>query len=441
MRFTFLAVTLLAMVGLGVTSCNPVSTEPPAAATAQQVSTSVGPNSPASAVATTNEVQPEASNEQGQTTATSDTEAGATGELPPEVVTALDEFLVRVVDVGAEGTTTDETCPGIVLLMDTPEGRYLKSSGVADMESLRPMETGDRLEIGSNTKSFTIVLLLQLQEEGALDLDDPLSKWLPDWAEKIPYGDEITLRQLAQHTSGVRDYGDPIIAAGVEDPELLVRAFTPDELLQYALELGEPSFRPGEEGKWEYSNTGYVLLGMVIEKAAGAPLGDLYQQRIFDPLDLNSAVFIEDVPTEEQVTTKGYWFEDDGSVIDTTRWNASQGWAAGAMAMTAEDLLTYAKALGAGELFESPESLQQMLTFDPNGLDGMLPYGLGLIDFGRAGLPGYWGHEGQTPGFQSLWYTNPHSGVTVIGLTNSGVYSAFGLLDLMAQPSQEREEE
>jgi D-alanyl-D-alanine carboxypeptidase len=102
--------------------------------------------------------------------------------------------------------------------------------------------------------------------------------------------------------------------------------------------------------------------------------------------------------------------------------------------MTAEDLLIYAKALSAGEIFQNPDTLQEMLTFNPNGMDGLMPYGLGLMDFSQIGAPGSWGHEGQTPGFQSLWFTNPNTGVTVIGISNSGTFQAYGFVNVMTLP-------
>ena len=358
------------------------------------------------------------------------------GDLPDDVVAQLDAFLQA--QVYKEGTDPATAAPGVILLVDTPDGHYLNTAGVASMEDSTPMKPDDHLEIGSNTKSFTIVLLMQLQEAGVLSLDDPLSKWLPGWAEKIPNGDQMTLHQLAQHTTGIWDYADDIIGAGTEDPDKLVQGYTPEELVQYAIDNGTPDFTPGEKGKWKYSNTGYILLGMVIEKAAGKPLGDLYQERIFDPLGMKTAALIEGVPKDEEITTNGYWWNDDGTMLNTTNWNVSQGWAAGGLAMNAEDLLTYAKALSAGELFKDPNSLKEMLTFDPNGMDGMMPYGLGLIDFSKAGAAeGYWGHEGQTTGFQTLWYTNPDTGITVIGLTNSATFSAWAFLEVMKLPGLE----
>lgn len=354
--------------------------------------------------------------------------------LPADVTAQLDAFLQSL--VYSEGDDPATAAPGVVLLVDAPEDRYLNAAGVASLEEGTPIQVDDRLEIGSNSKSFTVALLMQLQEEGILSLDDPLSQWLPEWAEQIPNGNEMTLRQLAQHTSGIWDYGNPIIGQAATNPVHLEDYDSPEQLVQYAIDNGTPDFEPGEEGQWKYSNTGYILLGMVIEAATGERLGDLYQSRIFDPLALESAVFIESVPEPHEIID-GYYWADDGHRLNTTKWNVSQGWAAGGIAMTAEDLLAYGKALAAGELFEDPDSLAQMLSFDPAGMDGSMPYGLGLMDFSLVGAPGSWGHEGQTAGFQSLWFTNPDSEITVVGLSNSASFGAFSFLNVASILSAE----
>jgi hypothetical protein len=114
--------------------------------------------------------------------------------------------------------------------------------------------------------------------------------------------------------------------------------------------------------------------------------------------------------------------------VNTTNWNGSQGWAAGAVAMSAEDVAAYGKSLAAGELFQNQDSLAQMLAWDQDALYALgAPYGLGLIDFGK----GYWGHEGQTAGFQTLWYTNPDEQITIVGLTNSATYRGFAFLNVI----------
>lgn len=378
--------------------------------------------------ATEVQAEPDASVAGSEDTVTDETQSGELASLADDIVTQLDTFLQSQVYI--EGDISGTTAPGLVLLVDTPDGQYLQAAGVASLEEPTAVSVDDRFEIGSNTKSFVTAMLLQLQEEGTLSMDDMLSDWLPEQADAIPNGDQVTLLQLAQHTSGIWDYGDPLLEESVLDPDMLVQGFTPEEIVQYAIDNGTPEFTPGEDGQWSYSNTGYVLLGEVVEAAAGDSLGNLLQERIFDPLNMESAALIPGVPESGEIIN-GYYSADDGTMLDTTSWNASQAWAAGAIAMNAEDLLVYAKALSAGELFEDPDSLTQMLTFDPNGLDGVLPYGLGVIDFGGLpGAEGFWGHEGQTPGFQTLWFTNPATGTTIIGFSNSGSYEAFAFAEV-----------
>ena len=345
-------------------------------------------------------------------------------ELPAELVAQLDAYLQS--QVWTEGGNPEGAAPGLVLLVDTPEGRYLNAAGVSSIEDGTPMQADDILEIGSNTKSMTIVLLMQLQEEGVLSMDDMLSDWLPDLAARIPNGEQVTLRQMANMATGFWDYADELMESGTSDREKLVLSYEPVEMVEYAIENGTPDFAPGEGFK--YSNTNYILLGMIIEKAAGQTLADLYQQRIFDPLGMETAVFIEGVPQAGEITTQGYWWNDDGSRVNTTDWNGSQGWAAGAAAMTAEDLLIYGKALGQGELFENPDSLAQMLPFnDAARLSLGGRYGLGLMEL----ADGYFGHGGQTLGFESIWYTNPDEGITVVGLTNSATYPSWNLINVL----------
>lgn len=348
--------------------------------------------------------------------------------MPEDLVAQLDAFLQS--QVYSDGGDPELAAPGLVLLVDTPAGRYLNATGVANLEDGTPMQIDDILEIGSNTKSMTVVVLMQLVEEGVLTLDDTLDQWLPEQAALFPNGDQMTLRQLAQHTAGLWDYGNGIIGSGVSDPDLLEASYTPDELIQYAAENGTPYFAPGAEGKWQYSNTGYILLGMILEKASGQSLTELYQTRIFDPLGMESAVLIEGVPQPGEITTHGYyWSEETGESVDTTNWNASQGWAAGAVAMSAADLATYAHRLAMGDLFQNPETLVEMLSFNASARLGVgAPYGLGLLDVAGDGTA--WGHGGQTLGFQSLWFTDPADGIVVVGLTNSASYSANNLLNV-----------
>lgn len=308
--------------------------------------------------------------------------------------------------------------PGAVVLIQSPQGSMVKAAGLADIEGNKPLAAFDRLEIGSNTKMFTGVLLAQLQEEGSLSLDDPLSRWLPDLVKSIPNGEAITLRHLATHTSGIPDYGDAVIGAGAADSEALRSGYTPQELVLIATESAPPDFAPGEPGQWKYSNTGYILLGMVLESASGRSYGDLLQQRIFSPLGMSNSELLEGVPYPDSIVDGYFVFPYD---IETTEWNGTQGWAAGGIISTAADMAKFAQALMTGALFDDPATLNVMTDFievsenEAVGTVGGTGYGTGLIEF----APGLWGHRGQTVGFTSIIAMDPAKEFVFVALTNS----------------------
>lgn len=310
--------------------------------------------------------------------------------------------------------------PGAVLLVDTPAGRFLEAAGVADLASGAPVITDDRFEIGSITKLFTAAALLQLEEEGALSLDDPLAKWLLDLAAAIPYGQEMTLRQLANHTAGLGEYERDLypMPQALTDPGILGKSYTPEELVRWVAENKPPLFPPGAPGQWMYSNAGYVVLGMVLEAATGQPLGEVYRARIFEPLGLESAILLEAAPAAGE-TVHGY-NAMTGEYIDVSDWNPSGAWASGALAMNAGDLARFAQALVNGELFQDPQSLAQMADFVSTGQPrGFTGYGLGLARL----ADGTWGHAGGTPGFGAVLLVRPDEGVAAVWLGNSGSFN------------------
>lgn len=352
------------------------------------------------------------------TAPTPETDVSQSGLLTGPAAAAMEDFLIA--QVYTPGDPPPRRVPGAVLLVDTPAGRFLEAAGVADLASGEPVTVDDRFEIGSITKLFTAVALLQLQEEGALSLDDPLAKWLPDLAAEIPYGDEMTLRQLATHTAGLGDYERDLypMPQALTNPSILGKAYAPTELVRWVAENKPPLFPPGASGRWMYSNTGYVILGMVLEAVTGQPLGEIYRERIFELLGMESAILLEDAPAVGE-TVRGY-NAMTGEYVDATGWNPSGAWASGALAMNAPDLARFAQALAGGELFQDPQSLAQMTDFVSTGQPrGFTGYGLGLAQL--AG--GTWGHAGGTPGFGAVLLIRPDEGVTAVWLGNSGSFN------------------
>ncbi|MCB0239858.1 MAG: beta-lactamase family protein, partial [Anaerolineae bacterium] len=310
--------------------------------------------------------------------------------------------------------------PGASMLIITPEGRYLKSTGVADVTTCQPLPADSPYQIGSNTKMMTSAIIFQLQEEGVLSTADLLSKWLPDLAAQLPNGDTITIDMLLTHTSGLHDYFDlptadgTSIEDGATDKAMLTRAFTPEELVQVVADSGLSEFEPGAEGRWSYSNTGYILLGLIIEKATGKSYEENLNERIIEPLGLEQTYLQTGEPEPGALPQAYYRSPFD---FTTGEWNASQGWSAGAVVSTPDDFATFLKALFTGKLFTDPATLDLMKEHTAAGVDALGPgavYAHGMLDNN-----GVLGHGGQTLGFQSDGGIIPDKDVTVVLWSNA----------------------
>ena len=179
------------------------------------------------------------------------------------------------------------------------------------------------------------------------------------------------------------------------DPDALRHGYTMEELVAFAAEHGQPVFSPGAEGQWAYSNTGYILLGLVIEKIEGRPLGQSFDARIFEPLGLKDTSYVDGVPGPELGLPRAYFGAPFD--IETTDWNMSQGAAAGAVVSTADDMHVFIEALLAGNLFALETSLAEMQETVTTSSGTIPNYGIGLAQKAE----GVWGHGGQTLGFES----------------------------------------
>jgi D-alanyl-D-alanine carboxypeptidase len=276
------------------------------------------------------------------------------------------------------------------------------------------MRADHAFRVGSITKTFVATVVLQLIAEGALGLGDTVERWLPGL---VPNGRAITLRHLLNHTNGIYNYTD--------DPALfrsLVRnrlgVLTPAQLVAVATKH-RPLFEPGTD--WSYSNTGYILLGLVIEQATATPLEQQLRRRIFEPLGLTRTSFPA-APTLPPPFAHGYLPRGNGLIptpggkpVDVTVWSPSWAWAAGALVSTAGDLARFYRALLGGELLR-PEQLREMKTTVPIQ-DGSAGYGLGLAsvpaDCGTA-----YGHDGGVPGYTSIAYSSENGSRQAIVLIN-----------------------
>jgi D-alanyl-D-alanine carboxypeptidase len=336
--------------------------------------------------------------------------------VPAAVAEVLDGVLSTAVDTEGPLSAAFGAAPGAVLSLQSPDWTYDRAAGVADPENGTPISCDMAFQIGSNTKMMTATVILQLQEEGALSLDDRLALHLPEIAQDLPNGDVITLRQLANHTAGVFSYTDNapdgapgIMEGDIADPDALRRGFTMTELVEFAIAHGEPSFPPGAEGQWAYSNTGYILLGLIIERLEARPIADVFKARIFDPLGMEDTLYWSDVPSQELGLPRAYLAVPFD--VETTDWNMSQAGAAGAVVSTAHDMHVFIQALLSDALFTAPDTIDVMQDTVVTGSPGIPAYGIGLAE--KA--PGVWGHGGQTLGFQSEVVQFSEQGISLVG--------------------------
>ncbi|MFF2961803.1 serine hydrolase domain-containing protein [Streptomyces sp. NPDC057963] len=266
------------------------------------------------------------------------------------------------------------------------------TAGVGDLATGSKVPEDGQVRIGSNTKVFTSVVVLQLVGRGKIRLDAPVDTYLPGLVRgKGIDGRRITVRHLLQHTSGLPNY---------TEYDLQLRHYEPRELLGIALRH-EARSAPGK--KWEYSNTNYVLAGLIVEKVTGRPLAEELDRGIITRIGLRHTYFPAPGDTTlREPHPKGYDRDSAGAPLrDVTEMDPSWAWAAGQMVSTNSDLNQFFTALLAGRLLP-PAQLAQMRTTVPAEYFGPgARYGLGLVSMPLSCGGVYWGHGGSFPGYET----------------------------------------
>ncbi len=304
--------------------------------------------------------------------------------------------------------------PGAVVYTRGPKGVRAAAAGRADLRKHTALTPAMRFRVGSITKSFVAVVVLQLAAEGELQLDDTVEEWLPG---AVPNGTAITLRQLLNHTSGLPNYtaNGSFLSAFSANRR---RIWSPLELLGYA--SGPLEFAPGSS--WAYSNTNYVLLGLVIETATGRPLADELRARIFGPLNLSHTT----LPTALAMPSPcahGYMRPGNGLIaipgkwLDVTAWHPSWIWAAGAIVSTAADVARFYSAVSSGRLLPAAQLAELRRTTE---IGSGYAYGLGIT---RLILPcgEAWGHTGGVPGYSSAAFASRDGSRAAVVLVNEAI--------------------
>ncbi|WP_340685975.1 serine hydrolase domain-containing protein [Amycolatopsis coloradensis] len=286
--------------------------------------------------------------------------------------------------------------PGAVVQVRTGEAVSRFGAGYANQATREPAGPHHRFRIASNTKAFVATVVLQLAGEGSLSLDDPVERRLPGVVRGPGYEPEkITLRTLLNHTSGVHDPLDPHFF----DPYLVqgnrAHVITPSEVIRRSL-ADPPSFAPGTGV--EYSNTGYLLLGKVIEQVTRTGVREEIQRRILGPLGLGRTYFPLWSPFLRGPHLHGYDMRGE----DMTVFSPSYDWTAGAMVSTVDDVATFHRALLAGRLLAPAQQaeLKRLVPYSESGAYGAGVETLNLPCDGSTKT--VWGNTGAGPGFSSV---------------------------------------
>ncbi|MFI1409500.1 serine hydrolase domain-containing protein [Streptomyces sp. NPDC020707] len=296
--------------------------------------------------------------------------------------------------------------PGVAAQADKNHTTWKATAGVGSLKTKKPRSAEDHFRVGSITKTFTATVVLQLEAERVLSLDDTVDKWLPGVVHGNGHdGRHITLRQLLNHTSGIYDYttDDTFARTYLLKDGFFEHRFdelSPRDLVKIATSHA-PDFAPGTS--WNYSNTNYVLAGMVIEKATGHTYGDEIRQRIIQPLGLNATLVPGTYPKVPKPSSRAYGKLAEtatGPTYDVTELNPALASAAGEMISDPGDLNRFYSALLRGKVLPKKQLAEMKTTVEVAAIPNAR-YGLGLIERKLSCGVVVWGHGGGIHGSTS----------------------------------------
>ena len=307
-----------------------------------------------------------------------------------------------------DDTLPQTKAPGAVLSVSTADcGTWSGATGASTPNE--PMKPGDLVRIGSVTKTFVAASVLSLVGEGKLALDDTLEARHPGF----PGGAGITLRQVLNHTSGIFNYSDDKTWATTvnEDPN---RVWAPQELVDVAAGH-DPYGAPG--AVWHYSNTNYILLGMIVESVTGKSIAEVIRARFLGPQKLSKTSFDGEEPLAGALA---HGYGPSPQKLDvTTLFDPSWAWSAGAMVSTSADLVAWAGALYGGDAL-SKDLFADMIDAPVDTPQKGIAYGLGVFELGPAvALDTAYGHGGDIPGFHTQMWFLPNEKLGLAATVNS----------------------
>jgi D-alanyl-D-alanine carboxypeptidase len=342
----------------------------------------------------------------------------SSGETPRPAAAALQNVL-DTYSAGRDGV-------GLQAAVIFPDGEmWAGTAGYADHARATPLRLGHRLYIGSMTKPVTAALVMRHVERGLFALDDPLDRWI-----SLPYAGQVTVRMLLNHTSGIPSYTDDAVFL-VRYLGLPQKNWQPAELLA-VIQRKPLDFEPGT--RHIYSNANYLLLGMILEQAAGVDYAQLLQDEIAQPLSLRALVYRRLPPGT--AVANAY----DDTLLRLGRQNLtgmhpsleSGAYAAGGVLSTAPDMARFIRALMHAELVSSAslESMLALVEAPDEDVPAQVGYGLGLRSLRVGGQP-WVGHTGTIPGYSGFALHNPERDQTVVVLSNLSVIDQIGLLEAL----------
>ncbi|MGW3952041.1 serine hydrolase domain-containing protein [Streptomyces sp. NPDC004752] len=329
--------------------------------------------------------------------------AEAAAALPAPDTAALRNVLRSAVTQGA---------PGAMARIDDHGSVYSAAQGFADRGTQRAIAATDRFRVGSVTKTFSAVVLLQLVDERKLDLDASVNRYLPGL---LP-DDRITVRHLLSHRSGLYDYTNDLFAQTVSGFESVRnKVYTYRQLVNLSLKKGRTN-APG--AAYSYSNTNFVVAGMLIEKLTGQSVRAAYENRVFKPLKLSDTSYVHPDVKIPGRYARGYLTPDTAgaALIDSTEQTVSWAQSAGAIISTPRDLNTFLSALAGGKLL-SPAALAEMERFTK--VNSTTAYGLGLRRRDLSCGVSVHGHTGVVQGYYTYAFTSKDGRRSVTALANT----------------------
>ncbi|WP_369043642.1 serine hydrolase domain-containing protein [Streptomyces sp. Midd1] len=339
---------------------------------------------------------------------------GLVGITAVAIATALAGTAVAAPAAGAGHAPTRQAMeaavrdgvPGVTATASGRHGTWSATAGTGDLRTGAPRSTADRYRVGSITKTFVSTVLLQLEAEGRLSLDDTVDHWLPGVVRGNGNdGRKITLRRLLNHTSGIFDYttDDDFVRTYFAKDGFLRHRYdtaTPEHLVAIAM-THEPGFAPG--ASWSYSNTNYILAGMVIREVTGHSYATEIRDRIIEPLKLRGTSVPGTTVTLPRPSSRAYSKlarTTTGPTYDVTTLNPTLAASAGGMISDNADLNRFYTALLRGRLLPRKQLAEMKTTVRVDEIPNAR-YGLGLIDRELSCGVHVWGHDGGIHGSTS----------------------------------------